>query len=116
LQRKPFVLLIVVLQKKSKELKSVEEELNQFKISNDIIDLTEESSQIRERLTNLDLEKNSIQRQIDYYNGLEQYLRNRQNYSDVPAPSVAGIDEPSISQAVGKIVALSEQRSKYSYL
>ncbi|EMY79987.1 Ptk-like tyrosine-protein kinase [Psychroflexus gondwanensis ACAM 44] len=103
------------LTEKSKELKSVEEELNQFKISNDIIDLTEESSQIRERLTNLDLEKNSIQRQIDYYNGLEQYLRNRQNYSDVPAPSVAGIDEPSISQAVGKIVALSEQRSKYSY-
>ncbi|MBZ9650697.1 polysaccharide biosynthesis tyrosine autokinase [Psychroflexus montanilacus] len=103
------------LTEKSKELKSVEEELNQFKISNDIIDLTAESSEIRQRLTNLDLEKNEIQRQLDYYNRLEQYLRSRQNYTDVPAPSVAGIDEPSISSAVGKIVALSEQRSKYSY-
>jgi capsular exopolysaccharide synthesis family protein len=103
------------LTEKSKELKSVEEELNQFKISNDIIDLTAESSEIRQRLTNLDLEKNEIQRQLDYYNRLESYLRNRQNYTDVPAPSVAGIDEPSISAAVGKIVALSEQRSKYAY-
>ena len=103
------------LTEKSKELKSVEEELNQFKISNDIIDLTAESSEIRQRLTNLDLEQNEIQRQLDYYNRLEDYLRSRQSYQEVPAPSVAGIDEPSISSAVGKIVALSEQRSKYAY-
>lgn len=103
------------LAQKSKELKSVEEELNQFKINNDIIDLTSESSEIRGRLTNLDLEQNVIQRQLDYYKRLEDYLRSRQNYTEVPAPSVAGIDEPSISSAVGKILALSEQRSKYSY-
>lgn len=103
------------LTEKSKELKSVEEELNQFKIRNDIIDLTEESAEIRERLTNLDLEENEIQRQLDYYNRLENYLRNRRNYEDVPAPSVAGIDEPSIASAVSKIVSLSEQRNKYAY-
>lgn len=103
------------LAEKSKELKSVEDELNQFKINNDIIDLTAESSEIRKRLSSLDLEKNDIRRQIDYYNRLENYLRNRKDYADVPAPSVAGIEEPSISSAVGKIVALSQQRSKYAY-
>lgn len=104
-----------ILNVKTEELREVERELNQFKIDNDIIDLTAESESLKGRLKEYDTEINSIERQLDYYRLLENYLRNRSDYSDVPAPSVAGIEESSISTAVSKIVELSVQRGNYSF-
>lgn len=104
-----------ILNVKTEELRDVERELNQFKIENDIIDLTAESENLKEKLKEHDTEISSIERQLDYYRLLDNYLRNRNDYSDVPAPSVAGIEESSISNAVSKIIELSVQRGNYSF-
>ena len=61
------------------------------------------------------LGKRILIRQLAYYETLEDYLQTREDYSDVPAPSVAGISEGSIVSGVGRIITLAEESRKYQY-
>ena len=74
-----------------------------------------EGSEIKVKLSALDLRKEAVDRQLDYYNTLETYLIGKSDYRNVPAPSVAGISEGSISASVGKIITLAEERNKLQY-
>jgi tyrosine-protein kinase Etk/Wzc len=105
------------LAQKTEELKGVEEELNRFKNQNSIVDLESEGKEITLRLNNLDLRKEGIEQELNYFNTLETYLVSRSDYRDVPAPSVAGISETSIVSGVAQIVEKAKQRNtmEYSY-
>src|SRR5699024_4321986 len=61
------------------------------------------------------IRREMVNRELEYYNILEEYLVTRSDYRDVPAPSVAGISESSVVSGVGKIIALAEERSKLQY-
>lgn len=103
------------LAQKSAELSTVEDELNRFKNKNAIFDLASEGSEINSRLNELDLRREAVNRELNYYQTLQDYLVTRSDYQNVPAPSVAGISEASIVSGVGRIVALAEERSKLQY-
>lgn len=103
------------LAQKSEELSTVQDELNTFKNKNAIFDLASEGSEINAKLNELDLRKEAVNRELNYYNTLEEYLTSRSDYRDVPAPSVAGISEASVVSGVGKIVALAEERNRLQY-
>lgn len=103
------------LAQKSEELSSVEDELNKFKNKNAIFDLASEGSEINAKLNELDMQKEAVNRELNYFNTLQEYLVMRSDYRDVPAPSVAGISEASVVSGVGKIVALAEERNKLQY-
>ena len=97
------------------ELKMVENELNEYRNDKEILDISAESGELSSKLASLDVQKETINRQLSYYDNLETYLQTRDDYSSVPAPSVAGISEGSISSGVGKIIQLAEERSNYQY-
>ena len=103
------------LAQKSAELSTVEDELNQFKNKNAIFNLEVEGTDITTKLSELDLRRESVNRELNYYETLENYLTNRKDYRNVPAPSVAGISEASVVGGVGRIVALAEERNKLQY-
>jgi capsular exopolysaccharide synthesis family protein len=103
------------LSKKSVELVTAEKELNTFKNRNAIFDLEAEGLEINEKLNALDIRKESLDQELNYYNVLETYLVGRSDYRNVPAPSVAGISESSITVSVSKIVTLAEERNKLQY-
>ena len=103
------------LQDKTRELLGVEDELNEFKNKNAIFNLETEAQEINSRLNTLDLRKENITFELNYYNVLENYLINRNDYREVPAPSVAGISEGSIIASVGRIIVLAEERNKLEY-
>ncbi|MEZ4875106.1 MAG: GNVR domain-containing protein, partial [Flavobacteriaceae bacterium] len=103
------------LAQKSGELLDVENELNDFKNKNAIIDIDLEGREVNDKLNNLDVRKEAINRELNYYNTLENYLVNRSDYRDVPAPSVAGISENSIVSGVAQIVAKAQERNKLQY-
>jgi capsular exopolysaccharide synthesis family protein len=48
-------------------------------------------------------------------NSLKNYLKSSVDFSKLPAPTVAGIDEPNINANVTKLIALSIQRSNLVY-
>lgn len=103
------------LNKKLEELSRVEDELNAFRDRTAIYDLDREGTELSSRLSSLDLKKEDIYRQLDYYQILKEYLNTRSDYRNVPAPSVAGITEGSVVSGVGQIVQLSQERSKLQY-
>ena len=103
------------LNEKATELEAFENELNTYKLDNNIIDLDTETQQLKDKLIKFDLDKKNLERQIEYLNTLNTYLNNHNTYEDPPAPSIVGIAEGSLVDGVRKIVELSLERSKYQY-
>lgn len=100
---------------KTGELSEVQQELDAFRNTSSVYDLSTEGQEISGKLNVLDTRKNTAEQQIEYYNTLEDYLLSRTDYSTVPAPSVAGISEASIVAGVSRIIALAEERNKLQY-
>lgn len=104
-----------MLVERSGELQDVQNELNQFKTQRNIFDLDTESNLLRSRLTTLDEEERQILRSIDYYQNLQTYLNNRTDYTEIPAPTVSGIQETNIASQVFKIIELSNSRNQLTF-
>ena len=100
------------LEKVKGDLIANADELNSYRKKNKIYNLNEESTLLSGKLSKYDLEKETLNRKLSYYAILKNYLLNSKTFTDIPAPSVAGIDEGNIVGNVGKINELSVQRSQ----
>lgn len=98
------------------QLKQTGDELKSFRKDKNIYDVEEGgATKFSDKILNFDVEKDAVKRKIAYYNSLRSYLRNSVDYSKLPAPSVAGIEDPNIAVNVSKLIALSTQRSEMAY-
>lgn len=97
------------------QLKGTEGQLKDFRRGKNVLELENGGGKISEKLTSLDVERDAINRKISYYNTLKSYLNNSVDYSKLPAPAVAGIDDPNIVGNVSRLIALSIQRSEKAY-
>lgn len=97
------------------QLKSTGEELKSFKKGKDVLNLEDGGAKFSDKILEYDVEKDAIARKISYYNSLKAYLKNSVDYSKLPAPSVAGIEDPNIVANISKLIALSTQRSEMAY-
>jgi capsular exopolysaccharide synthesis family protein len=101
---------------KTSELKTVQQELNKFRQNNSSVGISGSEESMITKVSELDAGQQQVEQQLQYYLNLENYLRTRTDYSaDIPAPSLTGIGEGSISQQVSSIIALSEQRKRLAY-
>lgn len=97
------------------DLKETEKELKNFRSSKNIYDIEAGGEKFSDKIMEFDLEKDEITRKTAYYNSLRNYLNNSVDYSKLPAPSVAGIDDPNIVANISKLISLSTQRSEMAY-
>jgi capsular exopolysaccharide synthesis family protein len=98
------------------QLKETGNELKSFRKDKNIYDVEEGGGvKFSDKILDFDIEKDAINRKIAYYNSLKAYLKNSVDYSKLPAPSVAGIDDPNIVVNVSKLIGLSTQRSEMAY-
>jgi succinoglycan biosynthesis transport protein ExoP len=98
------------------QLKETGDELKSFRKGKNIFDVEEGGgAKFSDKILDFDIEKDGVNRKINYYNSLKAYLRNSVDYSKLPAPSVAGIEDPNIVVNVSKLIALSTQRSEMVY-
>jgi len=98
-----------------KEMEGVESELREFRKDKNVYNLETGGEKISEQLVGLDVERDAITRKISYYNTLRNYLINSVDYSKLPAPAVAGIEDPNIVGNVSRLIALSVERSERAY-
>lgn len=104
------------LQEMEKQIKEAENELKEFRRGKNIFELEGEGgSLLSSKLSSYDLEQDGINRKIAYYNLLKNYLEKTTDYSKLPAPSVAGIDDPNVVGNVAKLIQLSAERANMSY-
>lgn len=66
-------------------------------------------------MTKFDAQKEGINRQLNYYANLRNYLLTSSSFTEIPAPSIAGIGDGNILNNVSKINDLSVQKSKLQY-
>ena len=97
------------------QLKETGNELKSFRRGKKIYDIEDGGAKFSEKILDFDVKKDEVNRKIAYYNSLKSYLKNSVNYAKLPAPSVAGIDDPNIVVNVSKLIALSTQRSEMAY-
>jgi len=97
------------------QLKQTGNELKSFQKDKNIYEIEDGGSKVSEKIMDFDVEKDQITRKIAYYNSLKAYLNSSVDYSRLPAPSVAGIEDPNIVANVSKLIALSTQRSEMAY-
>ncbi|KVV13943.1 tyrosine-protein kinase [Flavobacterium sp. TAB 87] len=98
-----------------KQLKTTGNELKTFRKDKNIFDIEEGGAKFSDKMLDFDVERDQITRKVAYYNSLKSYLKNSVDYSKLPAPSVAGIEDPNIAANVSKLIALSTQRSEMAY-
>lgn len=97
------------------QLKETGNELKTFRKDKNIYEIEDGGQKVSDKIMNFDVEKDQISRKIAYYNSLKTYLNNSVDYSRLPAPSVAGIEDPNIAVNVSKLIGLSTQRSEMAY-
>ncbi|RXG13775.1 protein involved in gliding motility EpsB [Leeuwenhoekiella aestuarii] len=101
---------------KSVEMKNVQEELDKFRDENSSIGIGSSEESLIAKVTELDAQKQNLEQRLNYYQDLETYLRSREDYgTDIPAPSITGIGEGSVTQSVSSIIELAEERRRLAY-
>ncbi|MEK8180290.1 polysaccharide biosynthesis tyrosine autokinase [Flavobacterium buctense] len=103
------------LVKMEEQLKDSGDDLKVFSKTNNVLDIEEGGVTYKSQLLDYDQQKDEVERKIAYLNLLKNYLKNSVDFSKLPAPTVAGIEEPNIANNVGKLIDLSIQRSELGY-
>lgn len=96
-------------------LKQTNSELKDFNRNKNLVEIETGGTNIQNQIQQLDIANDEVNRKINYYNTLSNYLRNSNDYSKLPAPSVAGIEDPNIVGNVSNLISLSVQRSEMAY-
>lgn len=97
------------------QLRDSGDDLKNFGKSNNIIDIEAGGQSYKSQLLEYDEQKDQVERKLAYLNTLKNYLKSSVDFSKLPAPTVAGIEEPNINTNVSKLITLSIQRSELSY-
>ena len=97
------------------EIKNNAAELKNFTAGKNVYEIEAGGEQVSKQLLDYDIAKDEVARKLNYYNGLRKYLTNSVDYSKLPAPSVAGIEDPNIVVNVSKLISLSAERSAMAY-
>ncbi len=97
------------------DLKSVNNELKDFSRNKNLLELDNGGTSFQQQMLDLDVQNDVIKRKLNYYSTLSNYLKNSTDYSKLPAPTVAGIDDPNIIKNVSNLINLSVRRSEIAF-
>ena len=99
----------------SDSLKLAEKKLEDFRLTNQFIDLSSEGSIIQNRLVVLQNEKSQIDFQLRYYNYLSDYINSRNESGSIVSPSLAGINDPALTLLVNELGRLQMQKRSLNF-
>ena len=100
------------LETMQKELKDSNDELRNFTRNKSVVEINDAGQSVYKEVKDLDFQNDLLKRKLNYYNSLGNYLRNSRDFSKLPAPTVAGIEDPNIIANVSELISLSVSRSE----
>jgi capsular exopolysaccharide synthesis family protein len=80
----------------SGELNGIEKKLQNYKTSNDIIDLSTQGQVVLKQLNETDTKISALDVQMDVLNKIKEYVEKRNNTND-PVPATLGISDPILN-------------------
>lgn len=94
-------------------MKAKQRELLSFKVTNKLLDVSAEFSNILGKMNDLDERKAQLEYQLQYFEEIRQYMDQKsKDFSDVIAPSVIGVPDPLLNGLIQTLVTLSQDRRK----
>ncbi len=96
-------------------LDNAEEQLESFRRNNSVVDISREGSAIQTRLENIQKEKLTYEMQLQYYEYLSEYLKEKYADGTVMSPSVMGINDPILVGLVNDLSDLQKDISKMGF-
>lgn len=92
------------------ELTSAEKDVEGFKSSKGIMDISSESSFYLENVKNNDMKLNEVNVQLEVVNGIERFINSSASTDN--APATAGITDPGLIALVNQLITLKLQRTQ----
>jgi tyrosine-protein kinase Etk/Wzc len=92
-------------------LSNAESNLNAFRTSRNVMDLSFQGQQAFETLSKLETEKANFEAQRKYYFYLRDYLSSNESASDLLAPSSMNVVDPILTNLVEQLLNLSAERA-----
>jgi tyrosine-protein kinase Etk/Wzc len=96
----------------SDSLNKVENSLENFRLSNRLIDLSREGVDIQNRLESYGNERSVLRLQKQYYLYLQEYVSSKNETGDIVSPGAMGVTNGSLERLVAELAALQQQKSK----
>jgi tyrosine-protein kinase Etk/Wzc len=89
--------------------------LQQFRSANKVINLSTEGNFLFQQVQDLQKEKGFLDMQANYYKYLLDYMDKKNEYNDIVAPAVVGIQDNLLNTMVGELNRLLVQKRQMSY-
>jgi capsular exopolysaccharide synthesis family protein len=96
-------------------LAKAETRLENFRLSNKLIDLSSEGAVIINRLETYTKEKIAAGLQKQYYEYLDNYIRTRNESGEIISPSVMGVTDPILPDLVNELARLQIEKKQLKY-
>lgn len=96
----------------SDSLGKVENSLENFRLSNRLVDLSREGANIQNRIESYENERNVLMLQKQYYVYLQEYVNSRNETGDIVSPGAMGVTNVSLENLVVQLATLQQQKSK----
>lgn len=90
-------------------LESVGVKLKQFKTSNKVIPPTVQAQDSYQKIQGFEVQEVQLKLKIDYLDQLSEYLNKREDYNKLIAPSVVGIENPVLEEAIRELSSMREE-------
>ncbi|HBF88742.1 MAG TPA: hypothetical protein DDX39_08885 [Bacteroidales bacterium] len=96
-------------------LQIAESNLLNFRMNNNIINISKEGSAIFEKLERLQNETALLNIKLKYYEYLKNYIIGKNNFKDIIAPSNMGIEDPLLNSLIKSLSEYYSERNVISY-
>lgn len=91
-------------------LSMAEENLQRFRSSNELVDITVQSGHIFEELSELESQRAQYEVNLKYYDYIDEYFQASKEFSELIAPSAMGLDDPMLNNLVEELITLNAEK------
>lgn len=94
------------------QLNDAEKELKEFRRGKNVFEMETGGGLLTQQLSDFDVQRDAVNRKVSYLNHLKSYLEKNKDFATLPAPAVAGIEDPNILTNVSNLIQLSAQKDE----
>lgn len=92
-------------------LSFAEKKLERFRSSREMMDITNKSVRVFDRIQQLEVERLAMERDYKYYQYLEEHFLKSSELSDLVVPSSMGIPDKTLNELIRDLILLVNQRN-----
>jgi tyrosine-protein kinase Etk/Wzc len=98
----------------SDSLKKAEAKLQNFRLENQMIDISSASSESYKKIQEYQAAMTIADMKLKYINYTKRYINSKTNFEDIIAPSVVGIEDPMLNKLISDLMDLYKQKNTLS--